>query len=399
MDANAQSLAGIRVLDLSRVLAGPFCAQTLGDLGADVIKIERPGSGDDTRGWGPPFQEGEAAYFMCANRNKQSVTLDLKSEQGKEILGKLIASSDVIIENFKLNTLDNWGFDKAWFEAFAPKAVRCSITGYGSVGEKAKLPGYDFLAQAESGLMSITGPIDGEPVKYGVSIVDFCTGQYAAIAILSALQARQKSGRGQHIECNLYSTGLAMLINVGSSHLMSGKPARRLGNGHPNSVPYREFDCSDGRIALPVGNDSQFKNLARALGSPEWSDDERFKTVAARVNHREQVDSMLQSVFSTNTTANWLKALQKAGVACSQINTVADALADPHTKDCNMVVEVEHSTAGPVKLLGIPYTLSETPAEISKPPPALGEHTDEVLGSILGMASDQIDVLRRDGVI
>jgi len=224
MVANAPSLDGIRVLDLSRVLAGPFCAQTLGDLGAEVIKIERPTSGDDTRGWGPPFQEGESAYFMCANRNKQSVTLDLKSEKGKEILGKLIASSDVVIENFKLNTLENWGFDQAWFDAFAPKTVRCSITGYGSVGEKAKLPGYDFLAQAESGLMSITGPIDGQPVKYGVSIVDFCTGQYAAIAILSALQARQRSGRGQHIECNLYSTGLAMLINVGSSHLMSEKP-------------------------------------------------------------------------------------------------------------------------------------------------------------------------------
>ncbi|MBX2882205.1 MAG: CoA transferase [Granulosicoccus sp.] len=399
MIANAASLAGIRVLDLSRVLAGPFCAQTLGDLGAEVIKVERPKSGDDTRGWGPPFQEGEAAYFMCANRNKQSITLDLKSAKGKEILGKLIACSDVVIENFKVGTLASWGFDQAWFEEYASRTICCSITGYGSVGEKAKLPGYDFLAQAESGLMSITGSIDGQPVKYGVSIVDFCTGQYAAIAILSALQARHDTGRGQHIECNLYSTGLAMLINVGSSHLMSGKPARRLGNGHPNSVPYREFDCSDGRIALPVGNDNQFRNLARVLGKPEWADDERFKTIAARVKHREQVDSMLQAVFSTNTSASWLTSLQAAGVACSQINTVADALANPHTKACNMVVEVEHSTAGPVKLLGVPYKMSDTPAGITRPPPALGEHTSEVLSSILGMEAVEIDSLKSDGVI
>jgi crotonobetainyl-CoA:carnitine CoA-transferase CaiB-like acyl-CoA transferase len=394
-----QPLDGIRVLDLSRVLAGPICAQNLGDLGADVIKLERPGTGDDTRSWGPPFQGGEAAYFMCANRNKRSLTLDLKSDRGRVLLGRLIQQSDVVIENFKLGTLDSWGFDADWFAKDAPRTIRCSITGYGSKGPKAHLPGYDFLAQAESGLMSICGPPDGDPVKYGVSIVDFCTGQIATIAILSALQARHTTGRGQLVEANLHSTGLSMLINVGASHLMTGNPARRLGNGHPNAVPYREFTCSDGRLALPVGNDAQFARLADAMGHPEWADDPRLATMPQRVENREVVEATLAPLFATRTVQDWLDALQAVGVPVSPIATVADALADPHTKASGMVTTMDHPTAGPVRTINIPYALSETPAAITTPPPTLGQHNTEVLRDVLGLDVDEVDSLRRDGIV
>jgi len=394
-----QPLDGIRVLDLSRVLAGPICAQNLGDLGADVIKVERPGSGDDTRSWGPPFQGGEAAYFMCANRNKRSLTLDLKSDRGRVILGQLIQQSDVVIENFKLGTLDGWGFDAAWFTAQAPRTIRCSITGYGSKGPKAHLPGYDFLAQAESGLMSICGAVEGEPVKYGVSIVDFCTGQFATIAVLSALQARAVTGRGQAVEANLYSTSLSMLINVGASHLMTGNPARRLGNGHPNAVPYREFTCADGRIALPIGSDAQFAKLADVMGHPEWATDPRLAKMPQRVENREMVEQLLEPVFATRPAQDWLDALQAVGVPVSLIATVAQALASPHTQALGMVTTMDHPTAGPVRTINIPYGMSETPAAITAPPPTLGQHTTEILRDVLGLGDADIEALQQDSVL
>lgn len=381
------------------MLAGPICAQNLGDLGAEVIKVERPGRGDDTRNWGPPFQEGEAAYFMCANRNKRSVTIDLKSDKGRDLLGRLIQASDVVIENFKLGTLDGWGFDDDWFAAEAPRAIRCSITGYGSKGPKAHLPGYDFLAQAESGLMSICGPINGEPAKYGVSVVDFCTGQFATIAVLAALQARDTNGKGQRVEANLYSTGLAMLINVGASHLMTDKPARRLGNGHPNAVPYREFECADGRIALPIGNDGQFAKLARIMERPDLAEDARFATMPARVENRDLVDTTLAPVFATQPVTHWLNALQSEGVPVSPIQTVEAALSDPHTQALGMVTTMDHPKAGPVKTINVPYALSDTPSKIIAPPPMLGQHTRDVLGDVLGLTPEDIDALDRDGVL
>lgn len=394
-----QPLDGIRVLDLSRVLAGPLCAQNLGDLGAEVIKVERPGRGDDTRVWGPPFQEGESAYFMCANRNKRSLTLNLKSASGREILGRLIQASDVLVENFKAGTLDGWGFDDGWFGREAPRAIRCSITGYGARGPKAHLPGYDFLAQAECGLMSVCGPVDGDPVKYGVSIVDFCAGQYATTAILAALQARTATGRGQRVEVNLFATGLAMLINVGASHLMTGKPAQRLGNGHPNAVPYREYECADGRVALPVGNDGQFARLASALGKPEWAEDGRYATMPARVRNRQEVDAMLAAAFVQRSVAEWIETLQAAGVPVSPVQTVAQALADPQTEALGMVVTMDHPVAGQVRTVNVPYALSETPARIGAPPPALGEHTRQVLEEALGLDGEEIGALQRDGAL
>ena len=281
------ALHGIRVIDLTRILAGPFCTMNLGDMGAGIIKIEQPGRGDDTRAWGPPFAGGEAAYFLGINRNKRSVTLNLKDERGREILRRLLAGADVLVENFKPGQLDGWGFTRAWMEENAPQVVHCSITGYGDQGPKGGMPGYDFLLQAESGLMSITGEKDGGPTKLGVAIVDVCTGQYAAMTILAALQARHRTGKGQRIDLSLFNTSLSMLINVASNHLIGGGRPGRFGNGHPNVVPYADYPCAEGEIALAVGNDPQFEKFAGLLGHPEWAADDRFKTNAGRVTNRE----------------------------------------------------------------------------------------------------------------
>jgi len=270
------ALGGLKVLDLTRVLAGPLSAMFLGDLGAEVIKVERPGRGDDTRAWGPPFADGESAYYLNINRNKRSMTLNLAEERGREILGEMIAASDVVIENFKLGTMERWGYDDAWFTANAPAVIRCSISGYGSSGPRAGELGYDFIAQAESGLMAITGEVDGEPSKLGVAIVDFCVGLFATITILAAVEARHRTGLGQRTEVNLHDTGLQMLAAIASNHLISGEPVKRYGNGHPNIVPYRTFTAADGELAVAVGNDEQFLALSEILGHPGWATDPRF---------------------------------------------------------------------------------------------------------------------------
>src|SRR6266478_8277776 len=275
-EANNGALAGIRVLDLTRVLAGPTCAMMLGVMGADVIKVEPPSGGDDTRSWGPPFAGGESAYFLSANRNKRSMTLNLAVPAGQKLLAGLIEKADIVIDNFKLGTLAKWGFTDAWFDGNAPRVVRCSITGYGSSGPKAALPGYDFILQAESGLMSICGEPDGGPTKYGVAIVDVCTGMLACNSILAALHARHRTGKGQKVEVSLYETSLAMLVNVASNVLVSGKGGSRFGNGHPSIVPYTTYRAADAMMALAVGNDSQFARTAEVLGHPEWAKDERF---------------------------------------------------------------------------------------------------------------------------
>src|SRR5579864_2983500 len=302
------ALAGIRVLDLTRVLAGPLCAMMLVDMGADVIKVEPPGAGDDTRGWGPPFAAGESAYFVSANRNKRSITINLAVPAGQELVAALIAKADVVIDNFKLGTLAKWGFADAWFDDQAPQAVRCSITGYGSSGEKAALPGYDFILQAESGLMSICGEPNGGPTKYGVAIVDICTGMLACNAILAALNARHdRNGRGQKVEVSLYESALFMLVNVASNVLVSGSGGARFGNGHPSIVPYTTYQARDAMIALAVGTDAQFAKCAAVLGHPEWAKDARFATNRARVENRGAIDGAIAAALAADTAEIWLR--------------------------------------------------------------------------------------------
>jgi crotonobetainyl-CoA:carnitine CoA-transferase CaiB-like acyl-CoA transferase len=398
-EANNGALAGIRVVDLTRVLAGPTCAMMLGDMGADVIKVEPPSGGDDTRSWGPPFAGGESAYFLAANRNKRSMTLNLAVPAGQKLLAGLIEKADIVIDNFKLGTLAKWGFTDAWFDGNVPRVVRCSITGYGSTGPKAALPGYDFVLQAESGLMSICGEPDGPPTKYGVAIVDVCTGMLACNAILAALNARHGSGRGQKVELSLYESALHMLVNVASNVLVSGRGGGRFGNGHPSIVPYTTYAAKDAMMALAIGNDAQFAKCAAVLDHPEWADDPRFATNRARVEHRHLVDGAIAEALAADTAEHWLAKLKAAGVPCGRINSVAEAFADPQTQARQMIATVAHPTVEDLKLVGPPYKFSGTPASVRRPPPMLGEHTDEILREELGLDAAAIAALRRDKVI
>jgi crotonobetainyl-CoA:carnitine CoA-transferase CaiB-like acyl-CoA transferase len=392
------ALADLRVIDLSRVLAGPLCTQTLGDLGAEVIKIERPGEGDDTRNWGPPYAGPLSAYFVGVNRNKRSVTLDLSRSEGREVLARMIRGGDVLVENFKQGSLDRWGFDDQWFEANSPGMIRCSITGYGSTGPKTEFPGYDFILQAETGLMAITGEVDGSPMKLGVAIVDICTGMQAAIAILAALEARRRTGIGQRCEVNLHDTGLHILANVAANHLVSGEEPGRYGNGHPNIVPYRTYPAADGDLALAVGNDRQFATLATVVGHPEWAEDSRFATNPERVRHRALVDEMVAEVILTRIRQEWVAIFDRVGVPSGPINRVGEALSSAQTTAREMVVEMEHSVAGPLRMLGLPIELSGTPASIRLEPPVLGADTDAVLVE-LGYSAEEITALRASGVV
>ena len=393
------ALDGLRVLDLTRILAGPLCGQMLGDMGADVIKVEPPGAGDDTRTWGPPFTNGESAYFLGINRNKRSLTLNMAVKAGQEILTQLVKKSDVLVENFKLGTLEKWGITNDWLAQHAPRAIRCSITGYGSTGPDSALPGYDFILQAESGLMSICGEPDGTPTKYGVAIVDVVTGLYACNVILAALAARGRTGRGQHVEVCLYDSGLAMLINVASNYLVSGKDARRFGNGHPSIVPYTTYPTADGMIAVAVGNDGQFARFAEIAGHAEWARDVRFAKNPDRVTNREALDGLIARALEGGKTAAWIEKLRAGGVPCGPINTVAEALNDPHTVARDMVRTVQHPAVGELRMVGIPFRMNGTPAAIRRAPPLLGQHTEEVLGGELGLSADRIARLRADKVI
>lgn len=373
-----QPLRGIRVLDLSRVLAGPYCTMVLGDLGADVIKVESP-EGDETRTWGPPFAEGESAYYLCVNRNKRSIVIDFKTEEGRAVINPLIRKSDVLVENFRPGTLSRFSLDFESVSALNPALVYCSISGFGQTGPLHDKPGYDFMIQAMGGLMSFTGEQDGEPMKVGVAVADLFAGQNAVIAILAALQARTQTGRGQHLDISLFDSQLGMLANVASNYLISGNLPRRYGNAHANIVPYQSFQASDEWFILAVGNDRQFEKLCEVIGNPELARDARFVANAGRVEHREALITTLKPVFLTRTAINWLSTLEAAGIPCGPINTLEKVFAEPQIEARQMLIEMEHPTIGKLPLVGSPLKFSETPVEYRFPPPKLGEHTEQIL--------------------
>lgn len=373
-----QALQGIRVLDLSRVLAGPYCTMVLGDLGADVIKVEPP-EGDETRGWGPPFAGGESAYYLCVNRNKRDMVIDLKTEEGKRILCQLALQSDVLVENFRPGTLEKFGLDYETLHDLHPKLIYCSITGFGQTGSMKDKHGYDFMIQALGGLMSITGEPDGEPMKTGVAVVDLFAGQNAIIAILAALQARTLTGRGQHLDISLFDSQLGWLANVAGNYLISGNPPKRHGNAHPNIVPYQSFQAGDGWFAIAVGNDHQFERLCRMLNKPQWAKDEKFMTNAARVQNRDELIDLLKAIFITESVSEWLMKLEEAQIPCGPIQTLNQVFAMPTVQEREMLITMEHPTIGKLPLVGSPLKMSETPVEYKSPPPLMGEHTEEIL--------------------
>ncbi len=396
-------LEGVRVLDLTRVLAGPTCTQTLGDLGADVVKVERPGTGDDTRGWGPPFVEDahgqrtdRSAYFVAANRNKRSITIDLADDDGVALVKRLVAKADVVVENFKVGDLARRGLDAATLIAAHPRLVVCSITGFGQTGPRAHEAGYDFLVQAMSGLMSVTGEVDGAPMKVGVGIADVACGLYATIGILAALREVDRTGRGQHVDLALYDTQLSWLVPAAASTFLAGAPPARRGNAHPNIVPYETFETCDGSIALAVGNDAQFEKLVRAMDRASWCEDPRFATNAARVVHRSTLVPMLAERFRERTSAQWIETLVALGVPAGPVRSMVEGFADPQAVAREMRVELPSSdaAAGHVAVVGSPLKLSETPTSLRRAPPSLGAHTDEVLRDWLDADEASLDRLR-----
>ncbi|MEE4945219.1 CaiB/BaiF CoA-transferase family protein [Pseudomonas alliivorans] len=404
------ALSHIRVLDLSRVLAGPWAGQILADLGADVIKVERPVCGDDTRSWGPPFLKDEAgqntteaAYYLSANRNKQSVTIDFTRPEGQQLVRELVAKSDIVIENFKVGGLAAYGLDYASLKAVNPKLIYCSITGFGQTGPYARRAGYDFMIQGLGGLMSLTGRPDGDegagPVKVGVALTDILTGLYSTTAILAALAHRDQSGTGQHIDMALLDVQVACLANQAMNYLTTGVAPRRLGNAHPNIVPYQDFPTADGDFILTVGNDSQFRKFAEVAGQSQWAADPRFLTNKLRVANRSELIPLIRQATVFKTTAQWVNELEAAGVPCGPVNDLAQVFADPQVLARGLAIELPHTLGGRVAQVASPIRLSETPVEYRRAPPLLGEHTSEVLQALLGMSEGEVAALKGAGVL
>ncbi|SHF83874.1 CaiB/BaiF CoA transferase family protein [Ornithinibacillus halophilus] len=375
------ALENIRVLDLSRVLAGPYCTMIMGDLGAEVIKVEAPGGSDDTRKWGPPFQNGVSAYYLCANRNKKSITVNLKTDEGIETIKDLVKESDVIVHNFKTGSMEKFGLDYETLSKINPELVYCSITGFGETGPYKDYPGYDFIIQAMSGLMSITGTEESGPQKLGVAITDILTGLYACIGIQGALLERTQSGKGQKLDISLYDSAVSALINIGSNYLMSEKIPVRLGNHHANIVPYQTFQTMDGEMVIAVGNDNQFKALCTILGKSQYSEDDRFKTNPDRVTNRDILVPLLQEVFTTKTTQYWQEKCQENNIPCGPIQNLEEVTQDPQLIARNMFLETEHPTAGLIKMIGSPLKFSRTPVTLRNHPPDVGEHNDSLLSN------------------
>lgn len=406
------ALEGIKVLDLTRVLAGPWCTQTLGDLGADVIKVERPDAGDDTRHWGPPFipdfegtDTDQAAYFACCNRNKRSVTIDISTETGQALLRQLVVQSDILVENFKVGGLAAYGLDAESLRRLNPRLIYCSVTGFGQDGPYAGRAGYDLMVQAMSGMMSVTGRPDGEPgagpLRIGVALTDVFTGMYAVTAILAALQVRNRTGLGQNIDIALLDVGMAMLANQATSYLITGATPQRQGNTHPSLAPYQDFPTLDGSMLLAIGNNGQFARFCEAAGKPEWAADPRYASTTLRVRHRQTLIPDMEAITRTRTTAQWVALLQDKAVPCGPINNIAEAFADPQVKARGIRIEMARDANDGVRsLAGVasPLRLQDNPAVLRHAPPALGQHTEEVLAE-LGCDASRIADLHARGIV
>ncbi len=393
------SLKGLRILDLSRVLAGPYATQMLADLGAEVWKVESPW-GDDTRRWGPPFSEGESAYFLAANRGKKSLAINLKSERGRELVRLLAGRADVLVENFKVGDLSRYGLDYASLSAKNPRLIYASITGFGQSGPRASEPGYDAALQGMTGIMSLTGEADGPPTKIGVAWIDVLTGLTAAVGILAALHERETSGRGQHLDLALYDVGVAALVNQAQAYLMSGLLPQRMGNSHPQIVPYQAFMASDKWFILAVGNDNQYRKLTEALARPDLWRDERYQSNAGRVRRRAELVAQLEAIFATRPRDEWLRILREKGVPATPVNDVGEALADPQAEARGLLWEVNHPKLGATPLLASPLQhMSRTPAAPAGAPPLLGQHTREVLKAQLGLSGRELQELQEEGAI
>jgi crotonobetainyl-CoA:carnitine CoA-transferase CaiB-like acyl-CoA transferase len=394
-------LKGLRVLDLTRVLAGPTCTQMLGDLGAEIIKIEKPDSGDDTRGFAPPFwpETKESAYFLGVNRNKQSVTVDIAKSEGQALVHKLLEHCDILAENFKVGALAKYGLGYEQLKVKHPRLIYCSITGFGQTGPYAPRPGYDALIQAMGGIMSLTGEPNGSPQKAGVPVADLFAGLYGCIGILAAVNHRNNTGEGQHIDIGMLDTHVAWLANQGMNYLATGENPPRLGNQHPNISPYQEYPTQDGYLILAVGNDPTFERFCKNFGLDDLPKDPRFATNAARVANRDLVTQTLTPVMKSKTTAAWVEALEALKIGCGPINTLKDVFADPHVIARDMVVKMQHASGQEIEVIANPVKLSATPPDYRSPPPVLGEHSDHVLGGLLGMSADEIAALREKGIV
>ncbi len=403
-----KALSDIRVLDLTRILAGPTCTQLLGDLGCDILKIERPGAGDDTRKWGPPYLEGtdgeptdESAYYLACNRNKRSVAIDIARAEGQELIRRLLGKCDVLVHNFKTGTLGRYGLGYDDLKAAFPGLVYCSVSGFGQTGPYKERAGYDYLAQGYGGIMSITGAPDGEPMKVGIGIADIMCGMYASSAILAALHHQRRTGEGQHLDLALLDTQIAWLANEGTNYLISGKVPQRLGNQHPNIVPYKLFEAADGPVVLAAGNDRQYQRFCTFAGVPELADDARFRTNSLRLHNRDALYELLDPVFRAKTKTEWVDGLTALGVPCGPVNNIEEVFEDPQVQHRGMRIEMPHPTSatGTVPLLGNPIKMSATPPAYDKPPPVLGQHTAEVLEELLALDAPELTRLREAGVI
>jgi formyl-CoA transferase len=398
-DGSELSLSGYRVLDLSRILAGPYCTMILGDQGADVIKVERPGTGDDTRTWGPPFAGGESAYYLCCNRNKKSIAVDLKNPRGVELVKELAVASDVLVENFTPGLMKGFGLDYETLRELNPRLVYCSVTAYGQDGPYRDRPGYDMVLSAVGGLMWITGERDGNPCKVGVAITDVLTGVYASGAITAALLWRERSGRGQYLDCSLLDAQVSALANIASNYLVAGQEATRWGTAHESIIPYQVFRTKDRPIAIAVANQKLWINFCGLIGKREWLQDARFESNPKRVENRDVLLPLIDEVMAGKSCDEWMELFVEAAIPCGPVNNMQHLFDDPQVRHREMIADVEHPTIGTLRLAGVPIKYSETPGSIRLHPPLLGEHTDEVLKDVLGYSPDRIETLRKEGAI